>query len=184
MLSGFITLTAYAEEENFIAEGSATFEEGESVWSALGGGNVKVTNNPTGEGKVLCYSGIPDKSYASPQIDVRPFILNNVTEETTVYCSIDIYTKNADIVGALIRLRTATADGYSGCTAQGKNYCTIGKADASEDEWSRVTFSMEITEADLTSTEPWNICFDGLSSNTREAIYFDNFYIGLEEDCP
>ncbi len=185
LISGFVTFTVSAEEENFIPESDSTFENGKSSWKTLGsGGLLKVVDNPTGEGKVLCYSGIPDQSFASPQIDVREYVLGNVTEETTLYGSIDIYTKNDDLANILIRIRTKTADGYSKCTTDGQAYCTIGKVNTYGDEWTRVSFSFDVTEADLSSTEPWNICFDGLSRSTKEAIYIDNFYIGTEEDCP
>jgi len=184
LLSSVITFTVSAEEENFIPESDSTFESGNFTWKTLGGGLLKIDNNPVGEGKVLCYSGIPDQSYASPMIDVRPYVTEKITEETTLYVSLDIYTKSDDLLAVLVRLRTSTPAGYSKCTEADKNYCTIGTIDAYSEEWSRVSFSFDVTEEDLQSTEPWNICFDGLSSHTRENIYFDNFYIGTEEECP
>lgn len=185
MLSGLIVFTVSAEKENFIPEADSTFESGNHTWKVLGsGGLVKVVNNPTGAGKVLCYSGNPDQSFASPQIDVRQYIVDNVSEETTVYASMDIYTKKDDIQGVLVRIRTKTTEGYSMCAAADRAYCVVGKADAYASEWTRVNFSFEITEEDLKSTEPWNICFDGLNSHTLDAVYIDNFYIGLDEENP
>ena len=184
MLLSVATFQVIAKDDNFVPVGSATFEEGESVWTVLGGGNVKVVNNPTGEGKVLVYTGNPNKSYASPQIDVRPFIVENVSEETTVYASVDVFSKNNDIIGPLIRLRTTTAEGYSKCTEADKNYCTVGNLETYSGEWTRITFSFDVAEEDLISEEPWNICFDNLSKYTLEAFYLDNFYVGLEEECP
>ncbi len=184
LFSGIITFTVAADEENFIPENNATFESGTPTWTTVGGGAVKVANNPTGEGKVLCYSNNPDRSYASPQIDIRPYVLDNVTEETTVYGSFDIFTKNDDIANALIRIRTKTSEGFSLCAELGEAFCMLGKANAYAGEWTRVTFSFEVTEMDLSSNEPWNICFDNLNGSTLEAIYIDNFYVGFEEDCP
>ena len=184
MLSSFITFTVSAEKVNFIPEGSATFEEGEHAWSVLAGGAVKVTSNPTGEGKVLAYSGNPGKTYASPQIDVRPYIIENVSEETTVYASFDIYSKNKDISDIIIRIRTKTSEGFSKCAELGEAFCVLGKLAAFAGEWTRVSFSFDVTSEDLISEEPWNICLDGLSRHTLETIYIDNFYIGLDEECP
>ncbi len=185
MLSSFVTFTVLAEEENFIPESDSTFESGNHTWKTLGsGGLLKVVDNPTGEGKVLCYSGIPDQSFASPQIDVREYITKNISEETTLYGSMDIYTKSDDLANVLIRIRTKTADGFSMCAADGKNYCSLGKVNVYAGEWTRVTFTFDVAEQDFSSTENWDICFDGLSRSTKEAIYIDNFYIGTEEESP
>ncbi len=183
MLMGVITFSVSAEATNFVSEDISGFETGRNEWKVLGGGNLKITDNPTGAGKVLCYSSIPDKSFATPQINIRSFIQDNVKEPTKIYGSLDIYSPSADIFDVLIRIRTNTADGFSKCKTDGKNYCTISKFSCFEEEWTRVTFSLEVTASDLASTEDWNLCFDNISNSTKDKIYLDNLYLGLEEEC-
>ena len=171
---------AGSDAVNFLSEANSTFENGNTSWNALGAGTVSVVDNPNGEGKVLCYSDIDvSKSYASPQLDVRGIVQKNVTEEVTIYGTIDVYCEK-EIAGTLIRLRTATVEGFSLCEKDDKNYCTIGDGSAEAGAWSTMEFSFTVYEEDLESKEPWNICFDGITKNlsAEDKVYVDNVYIG------
>ncbi len=184
MLIGFENFSVVAETVNFVPAADSTFGSGSFTWTALSGGILKETDNPIGPGKVLCYSDLPDASYASPQIDVRNYVQNNVNQAVTLYASMDIFSENNNISNLIIRIRTNTANGYSKCKEAGTAYCTLGTANIIAGQWNRITVSFNVTESDLNSTEPWNLCFDGLTSKTREPIYIDNFYIGLDEENP
>lgn len=183
---GALSLNVLAEPEleNFVPENNATFESGEQSWGLLpNDGKLEVVDNPNGEGKVLKYSDIPAKSYATCTLDVREYIQSNIDEETTIYGSVDVYADAARTF--LVRLRTATADGFSMCTDAGKNYVTIGNsAGTVAGEWYTILFSFDVTEEDLESKENWNVCFDGINTNDDSGLktmYLDNFYIGLTE---
>ncbi len=183
MLMSVITLSVSADETNFVPEDVSGLETGVKEWTTLAGGTAMITDNPVGEGKVLCYTNIPDKTYASPQIDIRKYVQDNVKEPTKVYGSLDIFCPDTDLLNLLIRIRTKTKDGFSMCKADGQAFCMIGKLTGFEGEWTRASFSFEVTESDLASTEPWNLCFDGLSRMTQNKIFIDNLYLGLEEFC-
>ena len=184
MILGVANFSVLAETVNFIPAADSTFGNGGYSWKTLGGGILKETDNPVGPGKVLCYSDIPNTSYASPQIDVRSYVQNNVKKASTVYVSMDVYTENDDMLKLLTRIRTTTKDGFSMCKETGAAYCSLGTVDIYAGQWNRITVSFNVTQSDLYSTEPWNFCFDGISSKTKEPVYIDNFYIGLDEENP
>ena len=172
---------AEEELENFVPENNATFETGTPTWSTLGGGNVSVVDNPAGEGKVLAYSNIPaDKSYATPLLNVKDYILNKVDEEVTIYGKLDVYCVE-EAGQFLIRIRTKNPSGFSMCEEGGYNYCMIARATGKTGAWSTVYFSFDILESDLASTDYWNLCFDNISGFCTSTFYIDNLYLGVDE---
>ncbi len=164
---------------NLIDAKNSVFGAGSPGWSILKGGVLAVTDNPDGEGQVLEYTEIPEYSYASPWFDVRPYILKEVKEETTIYGSIAVYCPDTNL-SLMVRMRTNTPAGFSLCEVDDKNYCTLTSSAVAAGEWTTINFSFDIIDTDLTSTEPWHICFDGIyKDSVPEAFYIDNFYIGL-----
>ncbi len=170
-------------EGNFIPVGSATFEEGNHTWKLLGaGGKLEVTDNPDGDGQVLAYTDIPEQTFASPILDIRQYIQDNVSEETTVYGTMNIYSEGKDFKG-LLRIRTKTEAGFSMCETDGVAYCSLTTTVAAADTWTTVPFEIEITESDLAATEYWNLCFDGIfkDGSAPDAFYIDNIFLSDEE---
>ncbi len=165
-----------AEAINFIPENYSRFEDGTHNFSILSGGDLAVVDNPDGLGKVLEYYNIPNVSYASCRFDIRKYIQENVNKATTIYGSFKIYT-GSDLGNTTLRIRTSTANGLSLCTIQGQPYCSIGLVSSVKEEWTTITFSFDITLSDLSSTEPWYLCFDGLSKYI-DTIYIDDIYLG------
>lgn len=160
---GLITVPVFAEKtENLVPANNSTFESGEIDWSVLKGGTLSVANNPDGSGKALKFSDIPEFSYASPWINIRPYIQSGVKKPAVIYGSFDAYSVGTDS-SFMIRLRTDSANGFSMCKTAGKNYCDIAlKVTANADQWTKITFQLDVTADDLKSAEKWNICFDGI----------------------
>lgn len=184
----------FAENGNLLPEKDSTFESGKTAWTSFAGGEVNIVDNPSGEGKVLEYTnGADAKNWASPILDIKKIIQGSVTEECTVYISMDIYSsgKNANLP---LLIRTKNAEDFSLCNEAEQNYCTLDDSNRAEFEpevWKRFELSFTVTEEDLKSKgEYWNLCFNGvyLALNGGEgAIYLDNIYIGSEpagEDMP
>ncbi len=184
IVAGMATIPVFAEKtDNLVPEKNSTFENGKTDWSALSGGTVSVTDSPKGKGKVLKYSDIPDKSYASPWLDVRSYIQGAITKPATVYGSFDAYSDGEDL-NLLIRLRTQTANGYSMCKEVNANYCNLATGVSVPDgEWTTVYFQFDVTKEDLKATEHWNIAFDGIYKNeiAPNAFYIDNFTLSAQE---
>ncbi len=164
---------------NLIEAKNSIFGAGTPAWSSLGGGFLSVTDNPSGDDKVLEWSEIPETTWATPWFDIRPYILKATTKPTTIYGSVDVYSPDTDL-GLALRIRTSTPEGFSLCANEKKNYCILTNGAAYAGEWARIPFSFTLTEADMQSTEPWNFCFDNIFKDSApEAFYIDNFYIGL-----
>lgn len=186
IIVGSLALPVFAEKtENLVPAKNSTFESGSTDWTALSGGTVSIADNPDGSGKVLKYSDIPEKSYASPCLDIRPYVQGAITKPATVFGSLDVYAKGEE-VNCLMRLRTQTENGHSLCKQEGKNYCNIApRVSIPEGEWTTIYFQFDVTKEDLSSTENWNIAFDGIYSNSTkicpDAFYIDNFTITAEE---
>ncbi len=173
-----IDMSTVFDEYNLLPEKDSTFESGTTSWSALGSGSIAVEANPSGEGKVMSFSGYSNAStYFSPKIDIRSIVQSEVKAAGYVYIYMEIYCTNTLTGG--VRIRTNTANGYSKCTTDGKTYCSLGSVATTANVWSPIEVVMPITESDLTSTEPWNLCLDGIVTPANGAkIYFDNIFVG------
>ncbi len=172
-----------ANGENILKEADSTFESGKTSWKVFGAGNVEVVNNPDGDGKVLKFSGVPeDKGWASPALDVKPYITDALEKSGTVTIKMDVYSEGAPLK-SIFRIRVSNAGDFSMC--QDKNYCQLsGNVSAGEGEWVNTEITFDVLPSDLkSSANAWNFCFDGAANSAMDdcALYIDNVVITVEE---
>jgi hypothetical protein len=189
-----LTPCVHAENKNLLNTADSTFEGGSHNWKVFADGALKVTDNPSGEGKVLEYSGCPEPNETSQRykwsaftLDIKPYITKNVTEATTLYIAMDVYTTGNNARIPLL-IRTEKADDLSLCQEAGTPYVELTdsetRADFQVNTWTRFQIEFEITDDDLASSAKyWNICFNGLylAAGTGN-IYIDNVYLSTEPD--
>lgn len=180
ILISALSCITFAEGEtvNLLDEDASTFEGGKAskYWTALGGGKIEIVDNPSGEGKVLKYSGA-SQSFSTPQLDLRPVLQEKLKSGETVYYKLSVYAEGGSS-GTTVRIRDPKA--LISCL-EGKSYNTLYNTTIDENTWVTVSGSIDITDEDLALTDGnWNLCFDGIM-NKLTAIYIDNVFITEEE---
>ncbi|MEI3218598.1 MAG: hypothetical protein V8S08_01905 [Lachnoclostridium sp.] len=57
LLAELFWTVSFAQSNNWLRAGDSDFESGSTAWKAFGAGTAEVTDNPSGSGKVLKFSG-------------------------------------------------------------------------------------------------------------------------------
>jgi len=173
-------------DENLLDEKTSTFENDETSWTVVSKGDIKVVENPKGEGKVIKYTHTGENSYQSPAFNLRPY----VTKPGRIYISFDLYSPVKNIQASYC-VRTDTANILSACTQHdgtrgslfSSNDYINNKSDksnavnATSGTWQRFEYVIDITQEDIDNTDgAWMLCFDGLNATlgADDIIYIDN----------
>ena len=90
LLAGLFWTVSFAQINNWLRAGDSDFESGSTAWKAFGAGTAEVTDNPSGSGKVLKFSGAEGKSWASAALDIRGIVQANAKKASKIKISMDI----------------------------------------------------------------------------------------------
>ncbi len=186
ILLGILCISASAEENhNLLPDCDSTFESGTTSWTVFSGGALEIVDNPDGEGKVLKYqvdttlfesNGNTWQSFA---LDIKPLLTANVTEDCTVFISMDVYSDGGFSIPVTLRSKK---EHLSFAEESNSEYPRLGNV-RGDSEWVTFNGRFELTEDDLKVQEgSWTLCFDGLPKVREDiTVYIDNVYVGIEE---
>ena len=177
LLAGLFWTVSFAQSNNWLRAGDSDFESGSTAWKAFGAGTAEVTDNPSGSGKVLKFSGAEGKSWASAALDIRGIVQANAKKASKIKISMDIYTQTQQNPYLTVRTQDQS---LSIAAAAGNTYPRIGTVKTVPGEWTRLEGEFTVTDADLKNTGTWTLCLDNLAAYA-DVYYIDNVTITGEE---